>query len=272
MINTSGMTTMQTLTLIDRERETFKDGVRNDVTAKREIAAFRERIGSITTVDELVKDYEVFSFVLKSVGMGDQTYAKAMIKNILTSDIEDDQSLVNRLSNTKNKILFNAMEFNTDGTAGANLQDPEWVENMVGLYVDQQLIDTQAESNESVGDALTFKQKAPQLTSWFKILADESSARVMRVALGIPESVATGDIDAQKKAFEKRMNIEDLQDPEKIDKILRQYAAIEDANNNAARSASILTLFSSATTSGTFSPILIDIDAVSAWSNSAAYR
>ncbi|MFG6082799.1 DUF1217 domain-containing protein [Paracoccus litorisediminis] len=267
MINTTGLSTMQALTLINRERDTFEEGVKNDVTAKREISAFRERIGSISNVDELMADYEVFSFVLKSVGMGDQVYAKGMIKKILTSDETDSKSLVNKLTNPANKILFNALEFDTEGNASSNFQDAKWVENMVGMYVDQQLVDSQGEINASLGDALSFQRNTAKFTSWYKVLADKDASRVLRVALGIPESVASGDIDAQKRLFEKKMDIADLQDPAKVQKLLRQYAAIEDANNNSTRTTSLLSLFSSAASSGTYSPILLDIDMVSAWSN-----
>ena len=84
MISTAGMNPMLSLTLIQRERDTFEKGIREDPLAKREIAAFQERIGSIETVDDLMKDYEVFSFVMKAFGMEEQTYAKAMIKKIVT--------------------------------------------------------------------------------------------------------------------------------------------------------------------------------------------
>ena len=54
--------------------------------ARREIETFHARIGQIGSVDELVKDHQVYSFVMKAFGLEKEIFAKAMMKRILTAD------------------------------------------------------------------------------------------------------------------------------------------------------------------------------------------
>lgn len=268
MISTAGMSPMMALTLVQREEEKFKEGIRNDATSKREIAAFEERIGSITSVEDLMQDYEVFSFVMKSFGMEDQIYAKAMVRKIVTSDIDDSKSLVNKLSDANYKTLNQTLKFNADGNATEGLfSDPDWVASMVDRYVQEQLIADQAVNNPATGEALTFLRDVGTFKNWYNVIANKESANVLRVALGLPESFSSANVDAQKKTFESKMNIEDLQDPEKVQSLLKRYAAIQTANQAAALSASgygIATLFSSSNSSGAWAPITVDITGISA--------
>lgn len=266
MISTAGMNPMLSLTLIQRERDTFEKGIREDPLAKREIAAFQERIGSIETVDDLMKDYEVFSFVMKAFGMEEQTYAKAMIKKIVTSDAEDKTSLVNRLTSGGYRDLHQTLAFDTEGNAKpGHFSDPKWISSMVERFVDQRLIDTQSDVNAATGDGLAFLRDASEMTNWYKVLANKKVFNVVRVAMGLPASIASGDIDAQKKLLESKMDIKDLQDPEKVQGILKRYAAIESANQAMAEPVGIMTLFNSATSHGTWAPITLDMQAVTSF-------
>lgn len=266
MISTAGMSPMLALTLIQRERETFEKGVRNDALAKREIEAFQSRIGTIETVDDLMKDYEVFSFVMKAFGMEEQVYAKAMIKKIVTSDSEDKMSLVNKLTSGGYRDLHETLGFDTEGKAEpGRFGDADWVSSMVDRFVGQRLIDTQSSVNGATGDGLAFLRDAPEMTNWYKVLANRQVFKVVRVALGLPASIASGDIDAQKKLLESKMDIKDLQDPEKVQGILKRYAAIESANQAIAAPVGIMTLFNSSTSHGTWAPITLDMDAVASF-------
>jgi len=255
---------MLALKLIDRERDKFEVGVENDPTSKREIEAFRDRIGDIENVDQLMEDYEVYSFVMKTFGLEDQMAGKAMNAKILTSDPDDDESLVNKLTNPAFEEMNKMMGFSTEGEADWTLQSSTWQDEMVEKYISQQLVTDQINTNETVGLALEFEMKAGDMKNWYNVLADKTVAKVLRMALGFPESMAQADLDAQVRAFEKKMDIEDLQDPEAVKDIMTKYAAISDANNALnVETSPILALFSSSTSSGTWSMVTLDIEAIS---------
>lgn len=267
MIDTSGMSSFLALKLIGREREKFETNIEKDPTSKREIAAFKERIGSIGSVEELTEDFEVFSFVMKSFGFEDQLYAKGMMKKILVTDPADKSSLAARMNSGAFKVMAETLGFGADGSAPANFGKADWVDGMVARYVDQRVIDTQTAVSKTVGDGLYFEQHASEMKSWYSVLADDRMARVVRTALGLPEDMGKSNIDAQKKMLSKKMDIADLQDPVKVQSLLRKYAAIEDANTAyMAGQDLVASLFGSSTSRGSWNNVTIDLEAVSGWS------
>jgi hypothetical protein len=272
VISTRGLSPLAAIALIDNKRDRFTAAVQADPIARREIAAFRDRIGTIGSVDALLKDQEVYSFAMKAFGMEKEIFAKAMMKRILTADPDDKKSLVNRLTDPRYREINKALGFETDGTVGrSDFGRTAWVDTLVDRYVSQRLIDGQMEQNPTVGIALDFERKAKGLTNWFKVLADPKMAGFMRTALGLPESVAQGSVDAQAKMFGQRMKIEDLQDPAIRKKLIRQYAAIEGALGAAETASPMLDLFTRRSDRGNWSPVLIDVGAVTSVSG-AAYR
>lgn len=267
MIDTSGMSSFLALKLIGREREKFETNIENDPTSKREIASFRERIGSITNVEELTEDFEVFSFVMKSFGFEDQLYAKGMMKKILVTDPENKGSLAARMNSGAFKVMTETLGFDEEGNAPEDFGDPKWVDAMVERFVDQRVIDTQSAVSETVGDGLYFEQHASEMKSWYSVLADERMSAVVRTALGLPEDIGSANIDAQAKLLSKKMDIEDLQDPEKVQQLLNKYAAIQDANTAyMAGQDLIANLFGSSTSSGSWNNVTIDLEAITGWS------
>ena len=266
MISTSGLSPFIGITLVRENLDTFEQDVQNDPTSKKEIAAFQERIGSIETVDELVEDYEVFSFVMKAFGMEDEIYAKAMMTQIMTSDPEDSSSLVSKLSDDNYTKLNEALGFSTDGVASENFKDPVWVDEMLETYTTQRLIDNQSEENSAVGVALAFDQKWDEIDSWYNVLADEDLADFFLTAYGLSDMQDSASVDSMKAVLESRMSLEDLQDPEVREKLIRQYSAFAEPDEDTSTSAA-LTILSSGSSTSSF--VTIDIDMVQGFSASA---
>ncbi|MBI6630927.1 DUF1217 domain-containing protein [Pontibaca salina] len=258
------------LRLVSENRELFETGIRKDPMSKREIAAFQERIGSIETVDDLTKDYEVFSFVMKAFDMEGEIYAKAMMRKILTSDLEDKSSLASRLSDDKYKEINKALGFDTDGKASLSFKDPDWVKGMVDLYVNQQVINSQKDENEGVGLALSFEKKVDGLTNWYKVIADKEMNSFFQTAFGLSEDFSKVNVDGRKKAFEKRMDIEDLKKPEVRERLLRHYTAFASVKQHMETPNPILTLMGFG--DGAYNNVTIDIDMIQGFSGSKYLR
>lgn len=260
MISTGGLDPLAALSLINRQGDRFAEAIRAEPTAKREIARFRDRIGKIQNVDELVKDPQLFSFVMKAFGLENQIYAKAMMKRILTADPTDKSSLVNKLTDPRYREINKALGFDGDGKVGrVDFTNPSWTDSMVDRYVTQRMIDEQKEENPPVGLALDFERKAKNLTSWYKVLADPDMAKFIRTAFGLLDSIAQGSVDGQAKLLEQRMRIEDLQDPQVRKKLIRQFAAIAGALQGPPERSPMVSLFSRPADWSTWSPIAVDV-------------
>ncbi|PDT85526.1 DUF1217 domain-containing protein [Sinorhizobium sp. BJ1] len=81
-------------------------------------AYFEEKIATITSVDELVSDTRLYSYIRTAFDLTGVTVVSATIKNILTSDPDDPDSYVNTVGGgDENYIaLASAFNFEEDGT------------------------------------------------------------------------------------------------------------------------------------------------------------
>ena len=89
------------------------DGEAANKSAK---AYYEANIGKVKTVDDLIKDYRLFSYATKAYGLDDMAYAKSFLRKVLTSDLSDSGSLANRLTDTRYRAFAQAFGFATDGT------------------------------------------------------------------------------------------------------------------------------------------------------------
>ena len=168
MIPISGTSSLLGLKITDATQDRQIEQIRASAQHSRAIDSFRERIGDIETVDQLIDDYELYTFVMKAFDLEDQIFGKAMISKILKSNIEDEEALVNRLTDNRFKEMYNELGFGTDGVGNLNTILKSWQNRMVDRYVDRLFVNGQAEQNETVGIALEFRRKVAKIdkSSW----------------------------------------------------------------------------------------------------------
>lgn len=229
MISTSGLPASLAITLISQKRETFETSIKKEHMNAREISAFQERISKITTVDQLVEDYEVYSFAMKAYDLEDQMFGKAMMKKLLSSDIDDKKSLINKMTDSRFKEIHKAFGFTQDGKANPNTSDPDWAAGIVQRYVDQKLINDQLDNNSIVGHVLHFQLKSNSISNWYNVLADTKLQEFFMTAYSLSDELKNADIDAQAKTLAKKIDIETLKDPEVQEKLIKRYSAMAQA-------------------------------------------
>lgn len=267
MLSISGMTGRLALTLLDKTKDAQLKSIENDPANARAISKFRDQVGSINTVDDLINNYDVYSFVMKAYDLKDQMFGKAMMKQILSSDPTDNTSLLNRLTDSRFRTFYNAMGFTANGKVNVNTLKQSWQDQVVKRFVEQQYINDEGSQNDSVGAVLDFRQKVGSIKTWYDVLKDKSVGKLMRTALGIPDGVVAQSLDRQVKLFEDKFDISKLQDPAEAEKLVSKFIAISDAKNAAANAANDpgLQLISGALSSdgsGQFVPATLDITSV----------
>ena len=75
------------------------------------------------------------------------------------------------------------------------------------------------------------------ITSAYDILADKALAEVFRTTYSLPNSVGSMAVDQQAKVVEKYLNLKDLTDPAKLEKLLNRFSVMYDLKTNAAKRA-----------------------------------
>jgi hypothetical protein len=274
VLSINGLGSQLALNLIDSTKERQLQSLRNEPAHARAEAAFRERIGSITTPEELIKDYEVYSFVMSAFDLEDQIFGKGMMRKILESDPSDETSLVNRLTDGRFGEIHASLAFVTSsGPQIPNFSDPAWQDAIVDRYYNRVFINENDAQNETVGTVLHFREEVGEINNWYDVLKDTDLAEFFRVALNLPEEMAAVDVDIQKRELERRYDLSKLSDPAEQERLMARYVAISDVLNPPqwAASSMALSVLQNASLGGQFVPATINLPTIS-YSAASLYR
>lgn len=102
-----------------------------EATNARDADYYRENIGKVSSVDEFLDDYRLYSYAMKAYGLEEMTYAKAFMRQVLDSDLTDANSFANKLTDTRYRDFASAFSF-TPSTATA--QTETQLDSIIGLY------------------------------------------------------------------------------------------------------------------------------------------
>lgn len=220
--------------------ETQKAAHGEGAVLKRDLAYFRENIGSIETAEQLVGDFRLLSVALGAFGLGDDINSKFLIRKVLEEGTTEPDSLANRLSDKRYRDLSRAFGFGDFPVANTALSD--FPDRIAERYREQQFEVAMGRTNETMRLALTAQRELPLLgenassnrTKWFTLMGTAPLRKVMETALGLPPSIATLQIDKQLEVFLDRSqtifgtsDISKLAEGGTLDRLLDRYAALD---------------------------------------------
>ena len=105
------LSTYTSYLIVTKDLNTSLNRVASDSQVKRETAYYEANIGNVTSVDEFMKDYRLYSYAMKAYGLEDMTYAKAFMRKILESDLTDSASFANKLTDKRYQEFASAFNF-----------------------------------------------------------------------------------------------------------------------------------------------------------------
>lgn len=228
--------------------------IEKDPATKRDIEYFTQTIGTVETVDDLMKNDRLYRFVMEAFGLESQLGSRALIRKILEGGVADESSMANRMNNRNFKDMATALRIAEDG--GATLDDPDAVQAIVDRLVQVRMEKRAGEQDEGVRLALYFQRMAPEVRNWYDVMADTALATVFRTAFNLPDAVATMDVDKQKALYEKKFAFDDMKDPDKLQTLLTRFAAnyqVQNGTANTTASAAALTILNASSSASIIS-------------------
>jgi hypothetical protein len=164
--------------------------VAQDPQVARETEYYRTHIGDVKSVDDFIDDQRLFSYAMKAYGLDDMTFAKAFMKKVLQSDLNDDKSFANQLTDKRYLEFAKAFHFLPSGDVDAGqstAQDGASEDAMIGLY-SQHRLDKGALAGT---EADYFKSRIAGVTSVDQLLSDKRLFDFALVAYGIDPDLAS---------------------------------------------------------------------------------
>ncbi|MEM5520656.1 DUF1217 domain-containing protein [Sulfitobacter sp. AS59] len=224
----------------DRQFETFS----KSVELKRDAEYFQEKIASIETAEDLVKDRRLLSVALGAYGLQDDIDNRYFIQKILEEGTSNEDSLANRFADPKYAEFSKAFGFGP----GEVLQtvNSDFSTKMIELYQANSFEVAAGEQDTTMRIALYAQREMSELatsdgsidTKWFTIMGDPPLRSVFENALNLPEAFGQIDIDQQLSVFKERAkkqfgtdDVSVFSDPDKLDDLITTFIVREQLSN-----------------------------------------
>jgi hypothetical protein len=202
----------------------------------RETKYYLANIDKAKSIDDFLGDDRLYRYAMKAGGLSDMIYAKAFMRKVLTEGIDKSDSFANQLSDPRYKAFATTFNFARYHEATTAFDRTE--QGAVDNYVRQTLEEDAGQQNEGTRLALYFQRMAPNVKSIYNILGDKALLQVVHTALQISDLTSLMDIDKQADMIGKRFKVEDLKDPEKLNKFLNRFTSLWELNNSSSATAS----------------------------------
>lgn len=221
---------------LNRTMESQKSAFNESASIQRETDYFRENIGSVTSVEDLMSDHRLLTVALGAFGLDEDIGNKYFIQKVLTDGTVDDDALANKLSDTayfEFSKAFGFGDFDTPNTALSFFPD-----EIISKYQDTQFEVAVGEQDNDMRMALNVDRELSEIVdsdttdngAWYAVMGDEAVRTVFETALGLPNSIGTLDLDLQLKSFREKTEqyfgdteISQFSDPEKRDELVRLF-------------------------------------------------
>lgn len=219
--------------VLQRREERQMELLSRDPVVQRNTSHFRDRIEVMSSVDELLGDYRSLSVALGAFGLEEEIGKRGFIKKVLESDLSDQRSLANRLSDKRYLKLAQAFGFlrgkdegkQVSTTKSGGLENAPW---MVGLT--NQKRDFAREVSSRL-EGLHQKNSTNE-SIWLAINSDPKLARTFSGALKLGDQHFRLPPEEQFADFQKKIlskyGIQDLNDittPRNIGRIAADFFA-----------------------------------------------
>src|SRR5690606_7856600 len=109
------MTTFLDYRITSQNMSARIEAIGNQNFIKREAAYFRENIAKVSSGDELMNDYRLYTFAMKAFGLEEQIYAKGLMKKVFDGGVKDPKSMANLLTDSRFKEIASAFGFTETG-------------------------------------------------------------------------------------------------------------------------------------------------------------
>lgn len=228
---------------------------------QREEAYFRDKIGSVSTADDLLADRRLLSVALSAYGLDADINNRAFLKKVLEDGTLQDGALANRLADKRYLEFSKAFGFGDFPVA--NTKKSDFADKMLGAYETQKFEAAVGNVNEDMRLALDARRELATIAKrslsgdgkWYAALGSPPLRQVLQTAFGLPSSFVSVDIDKQLTILKSRASavlgdsqIEQFTDPAKVEKVVRLFLARSSASVD--RSSTALSLLQSAGSSG----------------------
>jgi hypothetical protein len=171
---------------------------------------FRENISKIQTAQDLVNDRRLLSVALGAFGLDEDINNRFFIQKILQDGTINDAALANRLADNRYAEFSRTFGFGDRPLPRTSL--PSFASEIIDRYEKRQFERAVGAQDNDLRLSLNLRSSLPDIldrnrsdnAQWFAMMGNAPLRRVFETALGLPQSIASIDIDQQRDIFRSR--------------------------------------------------------------------
>ncbi|MFD2172991.1 DUF1217 domain-containing protein [Rhodobacter lacus] len=241
--------------ILSRTLDTQKTAFANSADVKRDEEYFREKIGSVTSAEELVSDRRLLKVALGAFGLENDINNKFFIRKVLEEGTLDSKSFANKLADKTYLRLSEAFGFG-DYTTPLSQQEG-FADTILAQYESRSFEAAVGDSDENMRLALSMQRELPELAAkstsndakWYTVIGNKALSTVMRSALALPSSVGALDVDRQLEIYKDKAervfgssDFSTFSDPDQVEKAVRLFLVRSQLNEGSSMNSQSVAL------------------------------
>lgn len=242
-------------TFLKRTMATQQTALAASPEQKRDTAYFREKIGSVTSAEQLVGDRRLLKVALGAFGLEADLNNRFFIRKVLEEGTLKDGALALRLADPRYREMSAAFGFGNFSVPNTKLSD--FADKTLAAYAERRFESAVGQQNDTMRLALNAEREVASLarrgtgedTKWFSIMGSRPLREVFQTVLGLPRSFASIDIDQQLTVLKDKTeatfgasSVSQFTDPKQLDKLVRLYLTRSDLAASAGSSQNSLVM------------------------------
>ncbi len=223
---------------LKRTQESQQEALSATPEIKRDTQYFLENIGKISTAEELVEDHRLLKVALGAFGLEEDIGNKFFIRKVLEDGTSDPQALGNKLADKRYLEFSRYFGFGESSGVGPDLAS--LADEIVTSYETRTFEILVGEQDPDLRLSLGLERDLEKVLAkdttpdgmWYSVMGTPPLRKVFEMALGLPESFGTLDIDDQLAVFRKKTEeafgngeVSQFKDPEKLEELNRLFLA-----------------------------------------------
>lgn len=232
----------------DKQLETYSASPQ----IQRDIDYFKEKVAQPISVEDFVSDPRLRRISLTAFGLSGEEWKTGYIRNILEEVQDPDSSFLQRLNNPQYTSFAEAFE---PANGQINLITSE-IDTIAARFAAESFEIAIGQQDDTMRLSLNFQDGIGELITegsteeavLFKLLGSTPIRTVLETALGIPANLSQLDVDRQAEFLDDRLksqfginSVQELKDPEVIEKVLQRYQILAGINQNLSTTSSAST-------------------------------
>lgn len=212
----------------------------------RDMAHFREKIGTITSAEALVADRRLLGIALGAFGLEADIANRFFLRKVLEGNTLDPGALVNKLADKRYLEFSRAFGFGDSPVPRTQL--PDFADRILEAYGARRFEAAVGERDADLRLALNARRELARAAAgsgsndarWFGIMGSAPLRTVVQRALGLPSAFAAIDIDQQLSVLKSRSErilgsdaVEQFADPAAVEKVVRLFLLRSEAGTGA---------------------------------------